>query len=147
LCSTLYLTDIIELPEDRPYQNPIVLHQKYVLERATLAQIAKELLCSRFAVRQALIKANIPLRTDAEYIGGVRTIPYGTAVVKGRRVPSQPELRVIDTIAALRQDGMSFDRIAASLTSLGVPTKTRRKKWNGGCVRAIYLKHGQHSSH
>jgi hypothetical protein len=143
VCSTIYLVDSIELAGNRAPYDPAVLHQKYVLERATLAQIGKELLCSQGAVRHALLKAGIPLRRrcDPGYLTPGR--PYGVAVVKGRRVGSPLEQRVIETIKALRHDGLSFDKIAERLTQLSIPTKTRRKKWNGGCVRAIHVKHDQ----
>jgi hypothetical protein len=141
LYSTPHVMDILAISENRPYQNPVVLRQKYVQERVSLGRIAKEFLCSQSAIRLALAKAGIPLRRRAGPDGLAQGLPYGTTIVKGRRVSSQPEQRVIETIQALRQDGLSFDKIAERLTQLGVPTKTRRKKWNGGCVRAIYVKH------
>ena len=143
LYSKTYLHDFLEVPDNRSYQNPIVLHQKYVLERASLAQIGKELLCSKSAVRRALVEADIPLRDGVGQAKLRCGVKFGTSVVRGRRVADAHELRVVETICALRQDGLSFDRIAARLTQLGIPTKTRRKKWNGGCVRAIFLKKSQ----
>ncbi len=109
------------------------------MERATLAQIAEEFSCSRAAVRLALTKAGIPLRHRSAAGGVDAGLSFGTMVIKGRRVPSQAENRVIEVIQALRQDGLSFDKIAERLTQLGIPTKTRRRKWNGGSVRRIYL--------
>lgn len=135
LHSSPKLTDIIYIPEDRPYWNPAALHQKYIVELATMAQIAKEFFRSKGAVRSALIRAGIPIRK------GIRTTGYGVKAVKGRPVGAGAEQKVIDTIVELRDGGMSFDKIAHFLTKMGVPTKTRRKKWNGGCVRVIYLRH------
>jgi len=119
-----------------------VLHQKYVVEGATTAQIANELLCSKSAIRAALLRANIPLQGKGR---GSRTgqVALGIKVTRGRLVQCGAEEKVIQTIADLRRDGLSFDKIAAVLTRVGVPTKTRRRKWNGGCVRAIYLRHSQ----
>lgn len=117
-----------------------MLRQKYVAEGASLKQIAKELLCSQTAVRDALIRAGIPLRPRGA-AGHSSTVNYGTKLSRGRRAPCAVEAKVVKTILDLRHDGMSFDKIAQVLTKVGVPTKTRRKKWNGGCVRAIYLRH------
>jgi len=147
LCSGLQLTDPIEIPENRAYRDTSVLHQKYVVEWATLTQIAKEFLCSRSAVVKALVKAGIPLRQQSKEGCLPRSVGYGTVIVEGRRVPSQVEERVIKTITSLRRDGLSFDKIADRLTQLGIPTKTRRKKWNGGCIRAIILRHAQQGVH
>lgn len=134
------LSDIIEIIEDRRHWNPAVLHQKYIVEKATMAQIAKELLCSKNAVRSALIRAGIPIRK------GVKNTGYGVKAVRGRPAEASSERKVIDTIIELRDGGMSFDTIAHFLTKMGVPTKTRRKKWNGGCVRVIYLRHRQEAA-
>ena len=100
-----------------------------------MSQIAKELLCSKGAVRLALIRAGIPIRK------GIRNTGYGLKAVKGRPADDNVERKVIDTIIDLRDGGMSFDKIAHFLTKMGVPTKTRRRKWNGGCVRVIFIKH------
>jgi hypothetical protein len=104
-----------------------------------MAQIGKEFSCSKHAIRDALIRAGIPVRRRAQ--PGFASLGYGARNVRGRRVEDQAEQKVIATIIELRDDGMSYDKIASFLTKLGVPTKTRRRKWNGGCVRAIYIRH------
>ena len=114
-----------------------MLQQKYVVEQASLAQIANELLCSKGAVRGALVRAGIPLRGQ----GHAAAVAYGVRIARGRRVQDSVETRVIQAILSLRADGLSFDAIAERVSQLGVPTKTRRLKWNGGCVRTIYLRH------
>lgn len=133
------LIDIINIPEVRPYDDPTLLQQKYIVEKASLAQIAKEFSCSKHAIRNALTRAGIPVRRRAQ--PGFAALGYGTRNVRGRRVDDQIEQRVINSIIELREDGMSYDKIASFLTKMGVPTKTRRRKWNGGCIRVIYLRH------
>ena len=104
-----------------------------------MAQIATEFLCSRNSIRDALIKAKIPLRRRCES-GHSSSIRFGTKVVKGRRVTARDEQKAVDTIIELRKDGLSFDRIADCLTRLKIPTKTRRNRWKGGSVRSIYVR-------
>ena len=60
-------------------------------------------------------------------------VQFGISIVKGRGVSDGHEMRVVETINALRQDGPSFDKTAARLTQLGIPTKTRRNKLTEEC--------------
>ena len=97
-----------------------------------MAQIAKELLCSKTAARAALIRAGIPIRK------AIKTTGYGIKSIKGRPTEAGAERKVIETVIELRDGGMTFDKIAHFLTKMGVPTKTRRKKWNGDvCGKSI----------
>lgn len=53
-----------------------------------------------------------------------------------------PDSRHIVSLGAQGRSVRAFSTnlrgVARFLTTMGVPTKTRRKKWNGGCVRGIY---------
>jgi hypothetical protein len=47
------------------------------------------------------------------------------------------EQAIVDRMNELRASGMGFDRIAATLNSEGVPTRTAGKKWHGFAVNQI----------
>ena len=54
--------------------------------------------------------------------------PYGA---------TEGEQAVIARMKELRAAGMAFDRIAATLNSEGVPTRTAKKRWHGFAVNQI----------
>ena len=139
LYSATHLIDSIKLPERKPWQNKNVLHQKYIVEGASLAQIASEFLCSKNGVRAALIRFEIPLR-ERQGKGRSSNVDYGKRLVQGRRIEHMAEQRVIRTIVDMRNDGLSFQRIADFLSKIGVPTKKKGKSWHCEVVRIIYLR-------
>jgi len=58
--------------------------------------------------------------------------------MKGHPGDHMNEQRVIKTIVEMRDDGISFPKIAKFLSGAGVPTKKRRKKWHPEVIRQIY---------
>jgi transposase len=110
-----------------------------VVQGLSLVQIAKEFSSSKNTIRNALIKANIPLR-KRQTSGKASNPHYGSRVVKGQRVEHLTEQRVIMTIVEMRDDGMSFPKIARFLSKVGIPTKKRGHKWHPEVVRQIYMK-------
>ena len=115
-----------------------MLQEKYVIQGLSLAKIAGEFLCSKTTIRKALTDAGVPIR-ERQQKGRSSNPRYGTRSVKGQRVEHMGEHRVIKTIVEMREEGLSFRQIADFLTKVGVPTKTRRKKWHKEVVRQIYL--------
>ena len=132
------VTDLIPFSRNRPYENARLLHEKYVVQGLSLIQIAREFFCSKNTVRSALIRAGVPLR-GRQMTGRPSNPRYGTRAAKGYHVNHGPELRVTKTVLEMRNDGISFLKIAKFLSGAGVPTKTRRKKWHPEVVRQIYL--------
>ncbi len=139
LYSIDYLIDSVSLPTKKPWQNKSVLHQKYVVEGVSLAQIAKEFLCSKNTIRGALIRAGIPLRKRQERRRS-SNIDYGKRLVKGQRIEHLAEQKVIQAIVEMRKEGLSFQKIADFLSEIGVLTKKRRQRWHCEVVRNIYLR-------
>ncbi len=139
-CSSPQVTDLLPFSQDQPYENQSLLHEKYTVQGLSLKQIARQFFCSKNAVRRALIEAGIPLRKRQEK-GRPSNPRYGSKAVKGHRVDVLAEQRVIKTIVEMRNNGLSFPKIAEFLSGMGVPTKTRRKKWHKEVVRQIYLAH------
>jgi len=139
LYSAPYLVDSISLPAKKAWQDKNVLHQKYVVEGLSLAQIGKEFLYSKNGIRNALIRFNIPLR-ERHAKGRPSNIDYGKRIVNGCRIEHLAEQRVIQTIVDMRGEGLSYAKIAAFLTKIGVPTKKKGKGWHYEVVRNIYLR-------
>ena len=76
-------------------------------------------------------------RANGQRIGAV---PYGFDLAPDRAtlVPNNAEQAVIGEITTMRAQGMSRDKIAATLTSRGVPTKTGRSRgWTHQAVARI----------
>ncbi len=76
-------------------------------------------------------------RANGERVG---TLPYGyTLAADGvTLIPNDAEQRTIGAIRAMRTEGLSFTKIAATLTAQGIPTKSGNgKKWNQATIRGI----------
>ena len=76
-------------------------------------------------------------RANGERVG---SLPYGhTLAADGvTLIPNDAEQRTIGAIRTMRSEGLSFTRIAATLTARGIPTKSgNRKKWNQATIRGI----------
>ncbi len=138
--STTQVVDSILFSQNRPYENSNLLHEKYVVLGLSAKQIAREFFCSKGTILSALTRAGIAVRKRQER-GRASNPRYGSKATKGHPVDNVAELRVIKTVVEMRNDGISFPKIAKFLTGAGVPTKTRRKKWHPEVVRQIYLQH------
>jgi len=136
--SITQVTDLIPFSKNRPYENASLLHQKYVVLGLSLKQIAREFLCSKNTIRSALIRAGIRIRRSQEK-GHSSNPRYGSKPTKGHSVDNLAEQRVIKTIIEMRDDRISFPKIAKFLSGAGVPTKMRRKEWHPEVVRQIHL--------
>ena len=133
------VTDFLPFNKNKPYKDPLLLHQKYVVQGLSTLQIAREFFCSKNTIRTALIAAGIKFRMRQEK-GRSSNPRYGRKPMKGYPVDHLVEQRVIKTIIEMRDDGLSFSKIAKFLGGVGVPTKMRRKKWRPEVIRQICLK-------
>ena len=78
-------------------------------------------------------------RARGEATGG--DVPYGYhRLMEGRLTPSPTEFETIRLMHTLRQQGYSLREIAATLTNLGVATKTGKKNWQAQVVRGILMR-------
>ena len=121
--------------------NKAVLHEKYMLERRSLRQIAAEFASSKTAIRNALIAFDIPLRERWKNPYRVHNLPFGSKLWKGRVVDYTREQEVIRSILKMHGDRLSNAAIARALTAMKIPTKQRRLKWHPEMVRQILLRH------
>ncbi|MCB0404731.1 MAG: recombinase family protein [Bdellovibrionales bacterium] len=134
--STVYLLVIPDKPVLPLYKSRSFVHQKYVVEGLSLAQIAAEIFSSKEAVRNALKRFGIPPRVPHRpHNGRVSEPRYGVKISNGRASPHLAEQQMFQTISELRRQGLTLRKIAEILTSVGVPTKKRGKSWHPQMVK------------
>ncbi len=112
-----YPSDIIEFSWIPQYKNVTLLHQKYVEEKRTTAQIAKDFKCSTTVIKHHLAKAGIPRRRGS--------------------VISLSSKRAINLILEYSRLGMSGRKIADALNQMGFPPTKRAKSWGRNTVYLI----------
>ncbi len=108
---------IIDYQVKPRFRDPIFLHQKYIVEGRSIAQIATEIFSSKSAVREALIEFGIPVRESCQPHGRPAQPRFGRRYRGGKIQDDQAELRVAKTIDDLRARGMGLREIARTLTS------------------------------
>lgn len=139
LSSNLYLTDFIEFKHTPLYRNRDVLHQKYVVEKLSIRQIAKEITSSKEAIRANLIRFGIPLREKSKPHGRPAQVPFGMRKVKGKLVAFKKELNVKEAVLEMRKQGMGLRVIARALSQLKIPTKEKGKAWHPQMVKRLLI--------
>ena len=123
----------------QPYENPVFLHQKYIIEGLSISQITARIFSSTSTVHKYLRRFNIPLRqTDAKTKTRLR---YGEAISKAQVVADRLEVKTIHKMKALREEGFSFWKIADILNAMNIPTKTRRGRWHARSVQKVLDDH------
>jgi hypothetical protein len=133
----LQAVETLDFQYEFPWKDKDFLHQKYVIEQRSIAQIAAETLSSREAIRSALIDFGIKRRPIGK--PGLRPsqVPYGYRKSDGLMVPHLGEQRVLAAVKKMVQDGMSYRQICEFLTSVGVPTKNRGQRWHPEMVSRL----------
>jgi len=131
------VVDTIDFLFEALWKDKDFLHQKYVLEGRSIAQIATQILSSREAVRMGLIECGI--KRKAQGHAGLRPaqVPYGYRFLDGVLVPHLGEQRVVSTVKKMADDGLSYRKICEFLTNVGVPTKNRAQSWHPEMIRRI----------
>lgn len=129
------LSKTIEFSVHGQVKNPEFLHEKYVVEKLSIAEIARLTSSSESTVLKYLRKAGVKSRGVA---GKSKSrLAYGEAWRHKQVVPHKAELATIERINSLRSQGFSYWKIAEILNSMKVPTKTRRGKWHARYVQKI----------
>lgn len=120
------------------FKSKSFLHQKYVIERLSISQIAKENFSARSTIKNALEQNGIPIRVDAKGGEGSKgQIGYGLKLQHGRLVEHKAEMAIIHRMNRLRSQGYSYRKIAMILNSMGVPTKTKKSDWKAATMMKI----------
>ncbi len=121
--------------------NKAVLHQKYVLEKRSMRQIAAEFASSKTAIRGALIRFGIPLRVTGKSPNRMHNLPFGKRCLAGKVVDHKGEQRVISSVLRMHGEGLSNCAITRVLTQMKVPTKQQGRGWHHEMVRQILVRH------
>ena len=109
------------------YKNRDFLHQKYVVEGLSIAQIAEQIGSSKSAIQKSLVRFGIPIRVPHQNHQTIRK--------KQPRQVSRADLVAAESINALKGKGLSLREIADVLTKMKVPTPAGGKKWHPEMVR------------
>ncbi len=118
-------------------QDRSFLHQKYVVEGLSIAQISARIFSSKEAVRANQIRFGIPIREAHKPHGRPSQPKYGTKMRHGKVVDHHAERRVIEAVREMQRNGISLRQIAKFLTKIGVPTKRRGVAWHPEMVKRI----------
>lgn len=137
---TIINSSIRTLP---PTLNKVVLQQKYVVERHSLRQIAREISSSKTGVRQALVRFGIPLRGQGKNTRRTHSLPFGKRASKGKVADHEGEKRVIESVVRMHGEGLSNCAIARVLAEMKLPTKQQGRKWHPEMVRQILTRYKQ----
>ena len=107
-----------------------VLRHKYLENRLSMRDIAREFVCSKTYVRSLLLKYNIPLRTTSDYRGS-KWHAYGKQKIRGKTIDHKGELRTIATIKQMYAEGNNTSSIARFLNTMKIPTKRLERESDG----------------
>lgn len=131
LAEVVMILNICDLP---PYKNRFFLHQKYVVEKLTCEEIAKEIFSARTTVLKYLKLFNIPVREVGNNQKRKRGLAYGKKIRNRHMEDYTREQENIKKMKELRDKGFSYHKIADVFNALKVPTKTRSGKWHSKTI-------------
>jgi hypothetical protein len=119
------------------YKDKEFLHQKYVVEKLSLAQIASQISSSKMVIGKYLRYFEIPLRAANQPHGRPSQPKFGSRIQHGSVTTHLGERRVINAIQELRGQGLTLRQIARFLSQAGVPTKCRGKRWHPQMIKRV----------
>ncbi len=119
------------------FNDPLFLHQKYMVEMLSIGQISKLIGSSKDAVRHGLARHNIAIREKSQHHGHPAQAKYGQRVIKGRIIEFKVEQRVVTAVREMHAQGLKLRQIAKVLDQMGISTKCRGKKWHPQMIKRI----------
>jgi hypothetical protein len=121
------------------YKDASFLHQKYVVDRFSTEEIAKQISSSRPTILKWLKKHEIAVRPAGSNVRR-RNLAYGLRLKRRKEIPHKREQKIIEKMKKLRAKGLSYWKIAAAFNDLKIPTKSRNTKWRARTIQKIILK-------
>ena len=118
-----------------------VLRQKYLTDRFSMRDIAREFSCSKTRFRDQLLNYNIPLRRPSQPPKS-RWTTYGKRKVGGMIIDHKAELIAVATIKQMYAEGVSTSAIARFLATMKIPIKQQGKGWHNNIVVKILKREG-----
>jgi hypothetical protein len=120
------------------YKDASFLHQKYVVERLSMQEIADRIFSSTRTVAKYLKQAAIEARpSEAKNSSRLR---YGESWRRGQVEHNRREAQNIDRMRSLRAKRFSYGKIADIMNSMKVPTKTGRGRWHARYIQELLTK-------
>jgi hypothetical protein len=139
ISSTYYLIDTIDFLSKPIFKDKAFLHQKYVVEKLSMKQIAELCSSSRPTVSKHLKIHGIAARSHHERIKlNKGQLAVGERRWRGAIQQNKAEGRIVSLILDLRGKGYSYRQIAAWLDAKGIGTKNGRGAWQAVTVMKIY---------
>lgn len=135
LVETIDFTTVLDrLHNDR-------LKELYLVKGWSARRTSDEIGCSHSTVLCKLKKQGVSIRNEHSPVQRRGQIGYGKRIVNGNEIQNQTEMRMIEKIKQLRDDGFSYHKIAAIFNSMGVQTKKRGAKWHATTVMNLLNSH------
>ena len=106
------------------------LTQEYIEKQKSMAQIARECGCAKSMIAARLLEFGIELRRDGLPHYRKSQLAYGEKMYGGRVVPHLAEQRIIERFAEMRQEGLSYAKLAKWANHEKVPTKNGVGQWD-----------------
>lgn len=131
------LVDSFEFNPRYQFRDRLFLHQKYVAEGLSPEQIAAETFSSRKVIVKHLKGSGIVLRTKDRRKTG--PLPFGVRRRQYRVMVDKRATLAIMRMRQLREQGLSYDRIAGVLNTMGIKTCSGRAQWYAKTVREVLL--------
>ncbi|MBJ01170.1 MAG: hypothetical protein CME67_08050 [Halobacteriovoraceae bacterium] len=131
------MTNIIQLPTKNEWRNKEFLHQKYVVERRSLNELAVELGVARQTISKQMKEFGIETRISGAVQNRKRGLAYGKKVKDREIVVHKREQEIIEKVKELREQGFSYHKIADVLNVMGISTKSGKAKWSGKTVHQV----------
>jgi IS30 family transposase len=137
LSSSLYLSDIAGKLGTLLYRDKDFLHQKYVIEGLSAAQISSEIGSSKSAILTRLRAFGLIIRDKSQHHGHPAQPRYGQKIIKGRVVTHKGEQEVIAWVQELRKEGLTLRQIADLLKAKGILSKRKSMTWHPQMIRRM----------
>ena len=119
-----------------------VLHELYVQKGLSQRQISTLLASSKTTIQRALTVYGIERRPRGIVPPELRhqSVRYGYRIENGNLVQDPHEQGVLEQIYNHHEQGVSNNKIAQILTSLIIPTKSKKSSWNAETIRQILMR-------
>ena len=114
-----------------------LLRAKYEVEGLSANQIAAMTFSSRSTVVKYLDAFKIVLRPEDRQIGA---LPFGKRWYQHKIISNGRERTTLEKAHQLRDQGLSYEKIAAVMNTMKIRTRTGRAKWHAKTVRDIILR-------
>ncbi len=110
------------------------LRAKYEDEELSVNQIAALTFSSRSTIVKYLERYGIPFRPEDRQAG---VLPFGKKWRQRRIVLNAQKQAAIEKAKLLREQGLSYEKIAAVMNMMAVKTRSGRAKWHAKTVRDV----------